>query len=167
MTGHPNVVNLKEGYEDHHYVHLIMELCTGGHAANVAQRANLMRHLLLWQRARRDAFVWSSQSRTPESLWHSRQPSSKQAAAPGTMRSHHEHHLSFDQLSLQSLVVLIADAGGELVERIMAKGQYTEKDAALVTRKMLKVCCCSSQLKPARHSRSDENGIVFAAAILW
>eukprot|EP00775_Hariotina_reticulata_P005113 gene5113-5353_t len=57
VAGHPNVVNLKEAYEDHLYVHLIMELCTGG----------------------------------------------------------------------------------DLVERIMAKGQYTEKDAAKVTRKMLKV----------------------------
>lgn len=56
-TGHPNIVQLKEAYEDHVYVHLIMELCTGG----------------------------------------------------------------------------------DLVDRIMAKGRYTERDAAAVVRTMLKV----------------------------
>lgn len=56
-AGHPNIVQLKEAYEDHVYVHLIMELCTGG----------------------------------------------------------------------------------DLVDRIMAKGRYTERDAAAVIRTMLKV----------------------------
>ncbi|XP_022980271.1 calcium-dependent protein kinase 1-like [Cucurbita maxima] len=30
LTGHPHIVELKEVYEDRHYVNLIMELCAGG-----------------------------------------------------------------------------------------------------------------------------------------
>ncbi|KAI3917561.1 hypothetical protein MKW98_021323 [Papaver atlanticum] len=30
LSGHPNIVNLKEVYEDANYVRLVMELCTGG-----------------------------------------------------------------------------------------------------------------------------------------
>ena len=30
MPEHPNVVTLKETYEDEHAVHLVMELCEGG-----------------------------------------------------------------------------------------------------------------------------------------
>jgi len=30
LAGHPNIVQLKGVYEDRHYIHLVMELCTGG-----------------------------------------------------------------------------------------------------------------------------------------
>jgi len=34
LSGHANIVSLKESYEDHDHVHLVMELCSGGELLN-------------------------------------------------------------------------------------------------------------------------------------
>ncbi|MCL7041212.1 hypothetical protein MKW94_001410 [Papaver nudicaule] len=43
LSGHPNIVNLKEVYEDENYVHLVMELCTGGDLYDLIQKYKLKR----------------------------------------------------------------------------------------------------------------------------
>ena len=38
MSGHPNVVALKEVFEEEEYVHLVMELCVGGELFDQLQK---------------------------------------------------------------------------------------------------------------------------------
>ncbi|XAR70347.1 Non-specific serine/threonine protein kinase [Bertholletia excelsa] len=38
LSGHPNVVDLKAVYEDEDYVHIVMELCTGGELFHLIER---------------------------------------------------------------------------------------------------------------------------------
>ena len=130
LTGHPNIAGLKASYEDKHAVHFIIEFCKGEELGDGSGRASRQ----VGAAGRCGCRCRAGESlRQGEGTWET--STKRSPGRPSKRALEYTSSSKSARLSQRSC----GRAGGELFERIISKGTFSEAEAARYFRQMVEV----------------------------